>query len=193
MASASFTAESGRNQFLQLFATQLQNQDPLEPTKQEDFLLQLAQFSMVEGVENTNTKLDKIIELQSAEAEQIEQTLTIGDTAWLGKQVAFLDAERRTQTGLVTGVEQKSGEVLVQVGEQSIPVSQITGISEVPPISKPAYDEISTATALLGKTVKTLSGYTGVINSFRQIDGQVKLFSNERSMSLSEIQDVLDL
>ena len=104
MASASFTAESGRNQFLQLFATQLQNQDPLEPTKQEDFLLQLAQFSMVEGVENTNTKLDKIIELQSAEAEQIEQTLTIGDTAWLGKQVAFLDAERRTQTGLVTGV-----------------------------------------------------------------------------------------
>ena len=193
MASASFTAESGRNQFLQLFATQLQNQDPLEPTKQEDFLLQLAQFSMVEGVENTNTKLDKIIELQSAEAEQIEQTLTIGDTAWLGKQVAFLDAERRTQTGLVTGVEQKSGEVLVQVGEQSIPVSQITGISEVPPISKPAYDEISTATALLGKTVKTLYGYTGVINSFRQIDGQVKLFSNERSMSLSEIQDVLDL
>ena len=81
----------------------------------------------------------------------------------------------------------------MQVGEQSIPVSQITGISEVPPISKPAYDEISTATALLGKTVKTLSGYTGVINSFRQIDGQVKLFSNERSMSLSEIQDVLDL
>ena len=193
MASASFTAESGRNQFLQLFATQLQNQDPLEPTKQEDFLLQLAQFSMVEGVENTNTKLDKIIELQSAEAEQIEQTLTIGDTAWLGKQVAFLDAERRTQTGLVTGVEEKSGEVLVQVGEQLIPVSQITGISEVPPAIKPAYDEISTATALLGKTVKTLSGYTGVINSFRQIDGQVKLFSNERSMSLSEIQDVLDL
>lgn len=192
MASASFTAESGRNQFLQLFATQLQNQDPLEPTKQEDFLLQLAQFSMVQGVENTNTKLDKIIELQTADADQTEQSLGFGDTAWLGKQVAFLDTDRRTNTGLVTGVEQKSGQVLLQVGEQSIPLSQITEVSEAPPISKPAYDEISTATALLGKTVRTVSGYKGVIDSFRQVDGQVKLYSNAHTMSLAEIEDVLD-
>ena len=57
MEIATTTAASARDEFLNLLVTQLRNQDPLDPVKQEDFLSQLAQFSTLEGVENLNTNL----------------------------------------------------------------------------------------------------------------------------------------
>ena len=38
-----------RNAFLRLFTTQLQNQNPLDPMKNEAFVAQLAQFSTLEA------------------------------------------------------------------------------------------------------------------------------------------------
>ena len=38
-----------RNAFLQLFTAQLQNQNPLDPMKNEAFVAQLAQFSALEA------------------------------------------------------------------------------------------------------------------------------------------------
>ncbi len=51
-------SELNTDQFLQLLVTQLQNQDPLEPLSNEDFLTQLAQFqSLQEQIETSaNTK-----------------------------------------------------------------------------------------------------------------------------------------
>ena len=39
-----------RNAFLRLFTTQLQNQNPLHPMKNEAFVAQLAQFSTLEAM-----------------------------------------------------------------------------------------------------------------------------------------------
>ena len=36
--------ELGKTQFLELMIAQLENQDPLDPAKNEDFIAQLAQF-----------------------------------------------------------------------------------------------------------------------------------------------------
>ncbi|MBU3709128.1 MAG: hypothetical protein FGM20_08495, partial [Burkholderiaceae bacterium] len=41
--------EMGQQAFLTLFTTQLQNQDPLDPVKNEAFVAQLAQFSQLEA------------------------------------------------------------------------------------------------------------------------------------------------
>ena len=38
----------GKDEFLQLLITQLKNQDPLDPVKNEDYLAQLATFSSLE-------------------------------------------------------------------------------------------------------------------------------------------------
>jgi len=45
----------GKDAFLTLLITQMQYQDPLEPTKNEDFLAQMAQFSALEQMQNLNT------------------------------------------------------------------------------------------------------------------------------------------
>ena len=48
------------NEFLQLLTAQLQNQDPTSPTDPTQFVSQLAQFSTVEQLVQSNTKLDTI-------------------------------------------------------------------------------------------------------------------------------------
>lgn len=52
--------ELDRNAFLQLLTTQLQNQNPLDPMKNEAFVAQLAQFSQLEGITNMSTSLDEV-------------------------------------------------------------------------------------------------------------------------------------
>lgn len=46
--------ELGKNAFLELMVAQLNNQNPLEPTDNQAFVAQLAQFSSVEGIDNLN-------------------------------------------------------------------------------------------------------------------------------------------
>lgn len=41
----------GRDTFLQLLITQMQNQDPLQPQENGEFLAQLAQFSSLESLQ----------------------------------------------------------------------------------------------------------------------------------------------
>jgi flagellar basal-body rod modification protein FlgD len=49
--------EVGKNEFLQLLVTQLKNQDPLEPMKNEQFAVNLAQFSQLEQLVSINEKI----------------------------------------------------------------------------------------------------------------------------------------
>lgn len=53
--------ELGRTAFLELMIAQIQNQDPLEPASNEDFIAQLAQFSSVEGIQNLNESVDSLV------------------------------------------------------------------------------------------------------------------------------------
>jgi flagellar basal-body rod modification protein FlgD len=46
--------------FLKLLVTQIQNQDPLNPTDSTQFVTQLAQFSELEQMTNVNTNLQAI-------------------------------------------------------------------------------------------------------------------------------------
>lgn len=51
----------GKDAFLQLLVTQLENQDPLNPTENTEFVAQLAQFSSLEGIQNLNTSLEDVV------------------------------------------------------------------------------------------------------------------------------------
>jgi flagellar basal-body rod modification protein FlgD len=52
-----------RNAFLTLLTTQLQNQNPLDPMKNEQFVAQLAQFSQLEGITNMSTSLEDVADV----------------------------------------------------------------------------------------------------------------------------------
>lgn len=55
--NAKKTDATGRDEFLQLLVTQLQHQDPLDPMKNEDFAVNLAQFSQLEQLIDINQKV----------------------------------------------------------------------------------------------------------------------------------------
>lgn len=61
----------GKNEFLNLLVAQLNNQDPLSPQSNGEFVSQLAQFSQVEGIEKMNTSMDSMLSgYQSSQALQ---------------------------------------------------------------------------------------------------------------------------
>ena len=58
----------GKDSFMQLLVTQLQNQDPLQPTANDEFVAQLAQFSSLEQMEGVNDNLVALALLQQGNA-----------------------------------------------------------------------------------------------------------------------------
>ncbi len=64
---AASESELDRNAFLKLFTTQLQNQNPLDPVKNEAFIAQLAQFSTLEATSSMSDSLDRFVNDQRSE------------------------------------------------------------------------------------------------------------------------------
>lgn len=56
----------GKDQFVKLLVTEMQNQDPENPMDGKELAVQLAQFSSVEQLMNVNTKLDGLTSLFKA-------------------------------------------------------------------------------------------------------------------------------
>ena len=53
-------SQSDKDMFMRLLLAQIENQDPLKPTDQTDFVAQLAQFSSLEGIQNLNSTVQDI-------------------------------------------------------------------------------------------------------------------------------------
>lgn len=77
-AQASFGADM--DTFLRMLTTQLQNQDPLNPLDNTEFVAQLAQFSQVEQTIQSNNKLDAL--LAAVKGQGVTENLSL-----LGKPV----------------------------------------------------------------------------------------------------------
>ena len=131
------TASETRDQFLQLLVTQLRHQDPLEPTKQEDFLAQLAQFSTLEGIEKLNANVEGFLSTQlenqatqNSFLVELQQFQNMASAANLvGKEVEFESDSGNTEIGRVDGVVIKENTISLRVGDDLIPISRIQEIS----------------------------------------------------------------
>ena len=55
-------SELGQEDFLALMVAQLENQDPTKPMDNNEFLSQMAQFSMVNGIEDLNGSFSSVSE-----------------------------------------------------------------------------------------------------------------------------------
>jgi flagellar basal-body rod modification protein FlgD len=84
-AAKKTSKDMGKQDFLTLFTAQLQNQNPLEPVKNEAFVAQLAQFSQLEALTNMQTSLDTFVTSMSGER-------MLNGASLIGKKVAITDA-----------------------------------------------------------------------------------------------------
>lgn len=84
--------DMGKQDFLTLFTAQLQNQNPLEPVKNEAFVAQLAQFSQLEALTNMQGSLDTFVTAMSGER-------MLNSAALIGKKVAVTDSPTQLTKG----------------------------------------------------------------------------------------------
>jgi flagellar basal-body rod modification protein FlgD len=69
-----------KDDFLKLFVTQLQNQDPLNPMDGTQFIGQLAQLTQVEQAYNTNSNLEKIMGMMN-------DSSAMSAVSYIGKEI----------------------------------------------------------------------------------------------------------
>ncbi len=105
------TSELGKDAFLKLLVTQLQYQDPLDPTENEEFVAQLAQFSQVEQLTTANDSLETLYSamasMNNASMTQLlgKDVLAQGDTfkyEGKGDQPLLFDASSSAASATVT-------------------------------------------------------------------------------------------
>ena len=72
----------GKDDFLKLLLTQLQNQDPSSPMDNTEFIAQMATFSSLEQMMNLGTKMDEIIGIN-------QQNSLMNYNSFVGKEVTW--------------------------------------------------------------------------------------------------------
>lgn len=127
-------SELGADAFLELMIAQIQNQNPLEPMENGDFIAQLAQFSSTSGIQDLNDSFAGLASsLQSYQALQASsligrEVLVASDTGSLQSDDT-LDgrvALESSTTQLVIEIEDMSGQVVRQINLGS----QRAGVAE---------------------------------------------------------------
>ncbi|SDU17349.1 flagellar hook assembly protein FlgD [Halopseudomonas salegens] len=103
--------ELGKNEFLELLVAQMNNQDPLSPQENGEFIAQMAQFSTVEGIENLNKSMESLLGgYQSSQA--LQASSLVGRSVTVPTSQAMVD----TSEGL-------TGELVLNQPSQVVRVS----------------------------------------------------------------------
>lgn len=101
--SSTQSKELGKNQFLELLVTQLNNQNPLEPQGNGEFIAQLAQFSQVEGIEKLNSSMESLLTgYQSSQA--LQASSLVGRKVIVPSDKAVVDTSETFKGSLVLPV-----------------------------------------------------------------------------------------
>ncbi|MCQ6280196.1 flagellar hook assembly protein FlgD [Bacillus sp. EB600] len=114
----------GKDDFLKILMTQLQNQDPLNPMQDKDFVAQMATFSSLEQMTNLNSSMDKFI-------KSVEQNQFMQASSMIGKTVTYSDDQNNENTAVVKSVLFKDGSTSFQLDDAqrtTITSGQITKI-----------------------------------------------------------------
>ncbi len=105
-----------KDAFLNLLVTQMQHQDPLEPTKNEDFLAQMAQFSALEQMKNLNTGF------RMQQGNDLIGKVIIGKVE--NKEKGGMDYI----SGAVEATKLKNGEVYLLVDDKEVELAKVEGV-----------------------------------------------------------------
>ena len=134
-SSAAASALTGKpkqltsNDFIKLMVTQLQHQDPTQPTSNDQLLSQMSQIAQLQSSTTLQSSLSAMV-IQS-------QIGSAGNL--IGKSVQGIDDTSANVKGLVTSVRVQDNQVYLQLeGGQQLQMGNVTSISTPPALAKAA-------------------------------------------------------
>jgi flagellar basal-body rod modification protein FlgD len=134
----------GKDDFLKLLATELQNQDPANPLDDKEYMGQLAQFATLEQITNVSAGLDKL-----TYGAQVSQSLGL-----IGRTVQYVRSDGSSGSGVPDSITLDNGSILINVGSDQITPSDVVGVGA-------ASDGTADALSSLEKTLATLGQNSG--------------------------------
>jgi flagellar basal-body rod modification protein FlgD len=115
--------------FIQFMVTELQNQDPLDPTDPNQMLSQMSEIGQLQSSDT----------LQSSLTSMVQQNQVAAASSMIGKLVQGTDANSNQQTGIVSAVQVSSTGVNVTLNTgATVPMANITAITDAPATSNTA-------------------------------------------------------
>jgi len=102
----------GKDDFLKLLVTQLKYQDPMSPADNQQFMAQMAQFAMVEGINNLQSTLGSL------------QGVNL-----IGKQITYTADDGSTKSGTASGIAMSGSSYTVKVGDDAVDPANIVSVT----------------------------------------------------------------
>ncbi|MBR2564693.1 MAG: flagellar hook capping protein [Paenibacillus sp.] len=115
------TKELGKDQFLKILITQLQNQDPMQPMEDKEFIAQMAQFSSVEQLVNISTQLKTLNQSLGAVSSMI------------GMEISWISSDKTEKgtlrQGIVDSIIVRDSVQYAKVGKDEIKLDEIIQVN----------------------------------------------------------------
>lgn len=108
--------------FLKLLVTQLTNQDPSSPMNTNEMISQTTQLASME----------QLTALTATSTESFALSMRQTAAALIGHEAQYVDEKGVTQKGIVTSVSYAGAVPLVTIGDASIPLDAVSGVSVAP-------------------------------------------------------------
>lgn len=120
----------GQDDFLQLLATQLKQQDPMKPMDDTAFIAQMAQFSSLQSMNQMR-----------ADQQQLMAA------SYIGKSVTVQDPGGKPVTGLVTAVDNSGDQPTLVINNTSYKLSTVKRIEPNATLANPTPTAVTTPAA----------------------------------------------
>jgi flagellar basal-body rod modification protein FlgD len=120
-SSASGWASLQPSDFIQMMVTQLQNQDPTQPTSNEEILQQISQIGQLQSADTLQTDLSTMV---------LQNSISSAGNL-IGKTVKGVDSTGNTSSGIVNSVQVANGSVALQLDSgKSMLLSNVQNIAQ---------------------------------------------------------------
>jgi flagellar basal-body rod modification protein FlgD len=165
--------------FLTLFTTQLKNQNPLDPVKNEAFVAQLAQFSQLEATTSMKTSMETMV--QSMQGDKM-----LAGASMIGRKVAVPNAPAMLLGGqpVQASVDLPNGADGVQMkifDSRGQVVRKLIYPAQTPGSMKLAWDGMSDSGAAMPDGAYTMQVLASSLG--KAVQPTVNMFSTVRSVS----------
>jgi flagellar basal-body rod modification protein FlgD len=185
-SSSSSNSTLDRDAFLKLLVTELQNQDPLNPTDEKDSITQLAQFSSLEEMEKLNDSFT-----ESTKNSQATQAFSM-----VGKWADYATSTGGTAIGRIDSVTLDDGVPSFSIDGESVAFEDVTSVYSG--LDSFGQDDACTlALQMLGRQVQytdpsTGDSVVGKPDSVSLTGGWPTLNINGSSVGLGDITDTFE-
>jgi flagellar basal-body rod modification protein FlgD len=139
----------GKDEFLKILMTQLQNQDPMSPMEDKEFIGQMAQFTSLEQMVNMTSMIEEMVQAQ-------QSSQMINYQSFVGKDVVWHKMTEETDV---------EGEPIVETGKGTVASIKFIGESVQFTLSDGTVLEPGNISELVGSGTGTSGSSNNVISS----------------------------